>query len=116
MNKFIAAIEIDRRRETREAQVDRLTRQLREANAKVSKAFDQGMQTAVAMLRQGATIDQIESKILPEHVIPATPRDFDPDDTARIAIPMELEDSDEHTEPCIVIPMIPRRASTETGH
>ena len=105
MSKYASAIEINRYAESRDDQLNRLTRQLREANARNEKAFDQGAAMVVRALRNGATLSDVAKKIrwmdLGETAIPRT---FTNEDTSRIAVPLEFEDSDEHTEPMVVIP------------
>lgn len=99
-------IEIYRRDETKDAKITRLTRQLRDAQNKNAKAFDQGAAMVVSALRQGASIDEVERKIMWEHVDTAVAQPYY-EDTAKVAVPLELDDSEEPTEPIIMLPELP---------
>jgi hypothetical protein len=121
MSKFVAAIEVDRRY----TQLDRVTRQLREATARCERAFDQGAAMVINALRAGAALEDVERKVRWEHVndaakaptqlaIPTAPAPVQVpsmcQDTDRICIPLEFEDSDEFTDPMISIPLIPEKS------
>ena len=110
MSKFLAAVEINRHTQSKDEQINLLTKQLREAHARNARAFDQGAAMVVRAIRRGAHVEEVATKIRWEVVDgPAVTRartyELNADDTARIAIPMELEDSDEHTEPMAAIPL-----------
>lgn len=109
----MAAIEVDRRTRSHEAREsshsreerDRLTRQLRAASEKSTKAWDEGFAAAVDMMRRGASMDQMYSMmrgVPPElpNLARAGTREF-------VGIPMETAESEEKTEPMIRIPFAP---------
>lgn len=104
--------------ESLESKVDRLDRQLYEARARADKAFDQGAAMVLRALELGATPEEIKLKIRWEHVDPPERARTKTEELAPPPIPMEMHDSDEHTEPMALIPTIPRypRAQTEPGH
>lgn len=118
MTKLLAAVELDRRlpdhhepQRSRDER-DRLTRQLRAASEKAAKSWDDGFAACVDMVRRGASLDQLYAKLrghpaeIPQ-VARVTTREFGPDETTRVAIPLELWESEEKTEPMVLIPFAP---------
>jgi hypothetical protein len=105
-HKLSAVVEVDRRSRTEATidQLDRLTRQLRAANARNAKAFDEGAAMIVRAMRRGARLEDLACKINWELVDgPACARTT----TVEMAVPVEFSDSEEYTEPMASIPLMP---------
>lgn len=106
--KYVAAIEVNRHHESKDDQLDRLTRQLREEKARNAKAFDSGAAMVINAIRMGVPIEEIATKVrwdLLQEPYVARTKTEEWDDTARIAIPLEFADSEEITEVGVEIPL-----------
>lgn len=87
-----------------DSRVDRLSRQLRDEKLRNARAFDQGAAMVVNALRSGASLDEVSEKIrwaLVDDYSPATASVKKA--LAEAPIPVEFEDSEEHTEPTILL-------------
>ncbi len=90
-------LEIDRR-------LDRLSRQLRDEKLRNARAFEQGAAMVINALKKGASLDEVSEKVRWDLVDNYSPTVASIKKAlSESPVPLEFDDSDEHTEPMILL-------------